>query len=121
MLSPIMASALLCAFSAEIAEESAPDRLIILLRIVLSGGDADDVARADGNSVHGKRRGAGGGIDAGHGAGDRCVFDDGVANRVGRRHGDRVLAVGKLLAARILAVPGERVRALVASTGAGED
>src|SRR6266851_4574925 len=119
MLSLIIASDWLCALSAEIAEESAPVRLIIELRM-LSGRDADDVARADGNAVHRERGSAGRRIDAGDDAGDGRVVEDRVADGVGRGHRDRVLtAVGELIAARVLAIPGEGVGSGISGSGAG--
>src|SRR6266481_2864847 len=110
MLSLIIANDWLCALSAEIAEESAPVRLIIELRM-LSGCNADDVAHADG---HAGRR-----IEAGHDPGDGRVVENRVADGVGRGHSDGVLAaVRELLAARVLAVPGEGVGSGVTGAGA---
>src|SRR5450631_124902 len=120
MLSAIIANDWLCAPSAETAEESAPVRLIIKLRM-LSGCDADDAAHADRHAVHGERGKAGRRVEGGHEAGDGREVENRIAHRVGRGDADRVLAaVQELIAVRVLAVPGESVGPGIAGAGAGE-
>src|SRR3954462_15667884 len=119
MLSLIIDSAWLCALSAEIAEESAPVRLMVVLRM-RSGRDADDVAGADGNAVHRERGGAGRRVDPRHLAGHGRVVENRVSGRVGRGDGHGVLAaIAELRAAGVLAVTGEAVGSGLAAAGAG--
>src|SRR5882724_8473696 len=90
MLSEIIESYWHCALSAEIAEESAPVRLMIKLRI-RSGRDADDVGGTDRDAVLQQRRGRAGRIDPGHRSRHRGVVEQRVPGGIGRGHLDRVL------------------------------
>src|SRR5882762_9005259 len=118
MLSEIIESDWLWALSAEIAEDNAPVRLMIELRI-RSRRDADNVAGADGDTVHDQRRRRTRGVDAGDGSGDGGIIEHRVAGGIGRGDRDAVLtAVGELGAARVLAVPGEGIRTGIAGAGA---
>src|SRR5882757_10159962 len=109
MLSLMTASAWLCALSAEIADESAPERLIAKLPND-SGCDADNVGGRDGSISDQELQRAARKIDAGDGAGNRR----GVVNRgsagVGGSHAERILtAIVELRAVRPGSVPRKAV------------
>src|SRR3981081_3198017 len=111
MLSLIIASDWPCAFNAEMAEDSAPERLISWLQTA-SGCDADDARGRDGGFADHEHRGAARTIDRGHGAGDGGVAGDRGSAGIGGGYGQRILpAVRKLRSIGGLAVPGEAVAA----------
>src|SRR5260221_8532243 len=109
MLSLMTASAWLCALSAEIADESAPERLIVKLPND-SGRDADNVGGRDGSISDQELQRAARKIDAGDGAGNRGGIVDGGSAGIGGRHAERVLtAIAELRSVRLGSVPRKAV------------